>query len=88
MYCSSIYGCPVWLRCVVFEELASILRKTNGLADVLRQALLLVADQLQFAAVFGSVASNKATATSEIDLLLVGDLTFAAAVKQLYQAQQ
>ncbi len=73
---------------MVFEELASILRKTNGLADVLRQALLLVADQLQFAAVFGSVASNKATATSEIDLLLVGDLTFAAAVKQLYQAQQ
>ena len=47
-----------------------------------------VADQLQFAAVFGSVASNKATATSDIDLLLVGDLSFAAAVKQLYPAQQ
>ncbi|RVU34420.1 nucleotidyltransferase domain-containing protein [Rheinheimera riviphila] len=75
-------------RCVVFEELASILRKTSGLADVLRQALLPVADQLQFAAVFGSVASNKATATSDIDLLLVGDLSFAAAVKQLYPAQQ
>jgi len=75
-------------RCVVFEELASILRKTRGLADVLRQALLLVADQLQFAAVFGSVASNKATATGDIDLLLVGDLTFASAVKQLYPAQQ
>jgi predicted nucleotidyltransferase len=75
-------------RCVVFEELASILRKTSGLADVLRQALIPVADQLQFAAVFGSVASNKATATSHIELLLVGDLSFAAAVKQLYSAQQ
>ncbi len=41
-------------RCVVFAELASILRKTSGLADVLRQALQPVADQLQFAAVFGS----------------------------------
>lgn len=75
-------------RCVVFEELASILRKTSGLADVLRQALLPVADQLQFAAVFGSVASGKATATSDVDLLLVGDLSFAVAVKQLYPAQQ
>ncbi len=75
-------------RCVVFEELASILRKTSGLADVLRQALLPVADQLQFAAVFGSVASGKATAASDIDLLLVGDLSFAGAVKHLYLAQQ
>jgi predicted nucleotidyltransferase len=75
-------------RCVVFEELASILRKTSGLTDVLRQALLPVADQLQFAAVFGSVASGKATAASDIDLLLVGDLSFAEAVKHLYLAQQ
>ncbi len=72
----------------VFEELASILRKTSGLSDVLRQALLPVAGQLQFAVVFGSVASNKATATSDIDLLLVGDLSFAMAVKLLYPAQQ
>jgi predicted nucleotidyltransferase len=68
---------------VVFEELASILRETSGLADVLRQASLPVAEQLQFAAVFGSVASGKATATNDIDLLLVGDLSFAGAVKHL-----
>lgn len=74
--------------CVVYEELASILRKTTGLADVLRQALLPVSDQLQCAAVFGSVASGKATANSDIDLLLVGELSFAEAVKSLYSAQQ
>ncbi len=75
-------------RCVVFEELASILRKTSGLADVLQQALLPVLGKLQFVAVFGSVASGKATATSDIDLLLVGDITFAEAVKLLYPTQQ
>jgi predicted nucleotidyltransferase len=74
--------------CVVYEELASILRKTTGLADVLRQALLPVSDQLQCAAVFGSVASGKATASSDIDLLLVGKLSFVDAVKSLYPAQQ
>ena len=74
--------------CVVYEELASILRKTTGLADVLRHALLPVSDQLNFAAVFGSVASGKATASSDIDLLMVGELSFVDAVKSLYPAQQ
>lgn len=76
------------IRCVVFEELASILRKTSGLADVLRQVLWLVSAKLHFAAGFGSVASGKASATSDIDLLLVGDLRFAEAVQLLYSAQQ
>lgn len=75
-------------RCVVFEELASILRKTSGLADVLQQVLLPVLGKLQFVVVFGSVASGKATASSDIDLLLVGDVTFAEAVKLFYPAQQ
>lgn len=75
-------------NCVIFEELASIMRKTSGLADVLRLALQPVIEQLQFAAVYGSVASGKATANSDIDLLLVGDLGFAQAVKLLYPVQQ
>jgi predicted nucleotidyltransferase len=75
-------------NCVIFEELASIMRKTSGLADVLRLALQPVTGQLQFAAVYGSVASGKATANSDVDLLLVGDLGFAEAVKLLYPAQQ
>lgn len=75
-------------NCIIFEELAGIMRKTSGLADVLRLALQPVTGQLQFAAVYGSVASGKAMATSDVDLLLVGDLGFAEAVKALYPAQQ
>lgn len=75
-------------NCVIFEELAGIMRKTSGLADVLRLALQPVTAQLQFAAVYGSVASGKATANSDVDLLLVGDLGFAEAVKVLYPVQQ
>ncbi|OBP13771.1 hypothetical protein A5320_17820 [Rheinheimera sp. SA_1] len=40
-----------------------------------------VSDQLKFTAVFGSVASGKATITSETDLQLVGELSFAATIK-------
>ena len=75
-------------NCIVFEELASIMHKTCGLADVLRLALQPVTGQLQFAAVYGSVASGKATANSDVDLLLVGDFGFAEAIKLLYPAQQ
>lgn len=73
---------------LIFDELASILRKTSGLADVLAEALAPLADQIDFALVFGSVASGKANARSDIDLLIVGDAGFGEVVKALYPAQQ
>ena len=74
--------------CPVFTELASILRKTSGLADVLAEALTPVASKLSLAFVFGSVAQGRASAGSDIDLLLVGNVGFAKAVKLLYAAQE
>lgn len=61
----------------VFEELASIARKTAGVADVLRAALAGVAG-IRLAFVFGSVASGQAHAGSDIDLWVVGDCDYAA----------
>jgi predicted nucleotidyltransferase len=75
-------------NCIVFDELSSIMRKTSGLADVLRQALQPLTDKLQFAAVYGSVASGKATSASDIDVLLVGNAGYAEVVTALYPAQQ
>lgn len=73
---------------LVFDELASILRKTSGIADVIAEALAPVAQQIDFALVFGSVASGKARADSDIDLLIVGSVSFSEIVKALYPAQQ
>jgi len=75
------------LQCPIFNELASILRKTSGLGDVLRDALTPVSDHIQIAFVFGSVAQGQETTGSDIDVMIIGDLGFAAAVEQLYQAQ-
>ena len=74
-------------QCIIFEELAGILRKTSGMADILANALSDIADQIDVAVVFGSIASGKATTFSDIDLLIIGDISFTEAVKRLYPVQ-
>lgn len=67
--------------CPIYEELAAIFRKTAGLGDVLRDLLSPLANKISLAFVFGSVAQGKAKATSDIDLLVVGSVTFPAVVE-------
>ncbi|MDG9925197.1 MULTISPECIES: nucleotidyltransferase domain-containing protein [unclassified Pseudomonas] len=74
-------------QCPVFEELASILRKTSGLAEVLADALLTLQEQIAVAFVFGSMASGTPRSDSDIDLLLIGELGFAEVVAALYPLQ-
>jgi predicted nucleotidyltransferase len=57
----------------IFEELRAIVRKTFGVADVLRAALEPVGERTRLAFVYGSVAKASDTATSDIDLLIVAD---------------
>jgi len=71
----------------IYAELAGILRKTIGLADVLADALAPSAPTLSVALVFGSVARGSETARSDVDVLLIGSLTFGDAVQLLYPAQ-
>lgn len=71
----------------IYAELASILRKTSGLADVLIQALAPLAPKLRVAFVFGSIARGRETAGSDVDLMLIGDLGFREAVAHLHPAQ-
>jgi predicted nucleotidyltransferase len=71
----------------VFAELQALIRKTTGLADVLRQALQPLGDQVALAFVFGSMASGSAHAGSDVDLLVVGSASFAQVVEATYAAQ-
>lgn len=74
--------------CPVYEELASIVRKTSGLVDVLAEGLAPLAARIDLAFVFGSMASGKAHAGSDVDLLLIGDVGFADVVAQLHPLQE
>ena len=74
--------------CPIFEELASILRKTSGLTDVLAGALASLSDRIAVAFVYGSMASGKEAAGSDVDLLIIGDVGFSEIAKAVYSAQE
>src|SRR3546814_1027565 len=57
----------------IFTELCAIVQKTTGLADPLRAALMPMASQIKAAFVYGSVAKNTDTASSDIDLMLISN---------------
>lgn len=75
-------------NCPIYQELLGIVRKTFGIAAVLKQALEPLSDRIAWGFVFGSVASGKESANSDIDLLLIGKLSFSDAVTRLHPAQE
>ena len=74
-------------NCPIFDEMASILRKTSGLTDVLAKALIDLEDKIDVAFVFGSVARGDQQARSDVDIMLIGSLSFADAVQALHASQ-
>lgn len=71
----------------VFEELASIARKTFAVAEPIRAALKSVWKRVDAAFVYGSVAKRSDTSSSDIDLFVVGDgLTYADVMRALASA--
>lgn len=70
-------------ECVIFDELSGIFRKTSGLADVVREALLPLSDKVDVAFIFGSVAQGKERVTSDVDVFIIGSVSFAGAVQSL-----
>ena len=57
----------------VYSELLGIVRKTFGVADVIREALKPLEGKIGFAFVYGSMARGEDNAESDIDLMVVTD---------------
>ncbi len=73
----------------VYNELLGIVRKTFGIADVIRAVLAPVDDQIDWAFVYGSIAKGEDAASSDIDLLVATEsLAYADLMKVLTQAEQ
>lgn len=75
------------MQCPIFEELAGILRKTSGLVDVLAEALISVGHEISLAFIFGSVARGEQNSNSDVDIMLIGSISFGDAVQALYSIQ-
>jgi len=74
-------------ECPIINELTSIIRKTSGFVDVLADALLPLAKNISTAFVFGSMASGKETSGSDVDVLIIGDVSFSKVANVLYATQ-
>ena len=57
----------------VYEELVNIVRKTFGIADVIREALMPVYEQIDLVFIYGSIAKKEEMPRSDIDLLVISD---------------
>jgi len=62
----------------IFEELRSIAIKTEGLVEVLSDALALHEGRIVVAFVYGSIARGTHTAKSDVDVVIVGDIDVVA----------
>jgi predicted nucleotidyltransferase len=73
----------------IYPELCSLIKKTVGLADPIRDSLEPQRRVIELALIYGSVAKQQETASSDIDLLLVSDkLTLEAIYGALRDAEQ
>jgi len=72
----------------VYNELHGLIIKTYGLADVIRNGLEEISDRIEFAFIFGSYASGSyKSATSDVDLMIAGDISSLEINKALRKAK-
>lgn len=75
--------------CPVFDELRGLIRKTFGVAGVLRAGLEPVADRIRIAFIYGSIATGGETAESDVDVMVIGDdITLGDVAAGLSDAQR
>jgi predicted nucleotidyltransferase len=75
-------------NCPIFTELQGLIIKTAGVADVLRAALATLAERIDVAFIHGSMARGKAGLLSDIDLVIVGKVSFEDVVTALSPTQE
>ena len=67
----------------IYKELKSLITKTVGVNDVLKEALQPYGKRIAIAFVFGSVARGEENHRSDVDLMIIGSISFSAVVAAL-----
>ena len=75
-------GCPI------YEELRALIAKMAGAPAVVRAALTSLSSRIKVAFIFGSLAAGSGRDNSDVDVFVIGDVTFSAVVEALFGAQQ
>ena len=75
-------------KCPIYNELKNIVRKTFGIADIIRQSLASALEYIQAAFIFGSIAKSTDDRRSDIDLMVIGEISFGDASSLLHEAEE
>jgi DNA-binding transcriptional ArsR family regulator len=74
--------------CPFLPELQGLLVKTAGVVDTLREVLSRFATRLDWAFVYGSMARAEELASSDVDLMLIGQVGLAELTPALRRAEE
>lgn len=72
----------------IYTELRGLVVKTAGVAGALRAALAPLSGRILAAFIYGSVASGTERRASDVDVMVIGDVSFAEASEALAGAQE
>lgn len=71
-----------------FAELRALLEKTVGRVEILRTALEPIAHNISLAFIYGSVAKREESALSDVDVMVIGDVTMDEVLESLEPAER
>lgn len=74
--------------CPILKELQGIMIKTNGIKDVLVDFLEKYSKKVKFAFIYGSIARNEELSESDVDLMIIGDLSLTTIGTKLTQIEE
>lgn len=74
-------------ECPFFPELQGLLEKTSGLVDVIQDVLKPFQKKIKVAFVFGSVARGAERSESDVDLIVIGEVSLKDLVPSLKKAE-
>lgn len=72
----------------IYTELRGLVVKTSGVADVLRGALAPLSGRISVAFIYGSVAKGAERRGSDVDLMVIGDVSFTEVSEALGPVQK
>jgi predicted nucleotidyltransferase len=75
-------------KCPIFDELRGIVAKTTGAVVAIGGALEPLVDRIRLAFVFGSVARGEETRASDIDVMVIGEASFAELANAVHPVER
>jgi DNA-binding transcriptional ArsR family regulator len=67
-------------ECPIFNELQGLLIKTVGIRDKLASALQPLSQDIHIAFIYGSIAKKEEMSTSDVDIMIIGNVNLADVV--------